>query len=290
MAENPIIGNGIIGSAGGAPATSFMYFDGQPLGVVVGATLLNSQVMWNGPNGTFTGKNPPDANFATPGVYTLTVTNWSKVSNVTSNNNDVALTFSSDSLPTFHGALNLVFFSGLDFSGVPGTTTLNLQQTQLTSLDLTGMIHVAAMDISNSSIMAIDFTKLPALTSFVAMTTPLTGLLDVSSCPALATLIVNTSSLTALNIAGLANLFNTSFSDNLIDTVTMGGNTSLVSLNLMNNALPESVVDNILATIVADGPTDGNLDLSGTGNSPPSAAGLVNAGILTTRRWSVVTN
>jgi hypothetical protein len=68
---------------------------------------------------------------------------------------------------------------------------------------------------------------------------------------------------------------------------------SLGTLRLENNLLPQSVVDDILQAVVDGGKVAGTrvLNLGGTGNSAPSAAGLVNVDYLVnTMGWTVTVN
>ena len=59
-----------------------------------------------------------------------------------------------------------------------------------------------------------------------------------------------------------------------------------------NNVLTQSAVDGLLAAFVAANKTTGTriLNLDGTGNSAPSAAGLVDKATLVSRGWTVTTN
>lgn len=61
-------------------------------------------------------------------------------------------------------------------------------------------------------------------------------------------------------------------------------------LSFVNNALNQSSVDAILATVAGFGPTMVDLHLEGGTNSAPSAAGLANAALITANGGTVTTN
>lgn len=65
---------------------------------------------------------------------------------------------------------------------------------------------------------------------------------------------------------------------------------ALKTIDMHNNLLPQASVDLVLAAVVAAGATAGTLNLGGTGNATPSAAGLANKATLITRTWTVTTN
>jgi hypothetical protein len=60
---------------------------------------------------------------------------------------------------------------------------------------------------------------------------------------------------------------------------------------LQNNLLPQAAVDSILAAFVAAGASGAYaLNIGGTGNASPSAAGLADKATLAGRGWTVTTN
>jgi hypothetical protein len=71
-----------------------------------------------------------------------------------------------------------------------------------------------------------------------------------------------------------------------------GGNIKVTtSFRAENNLLPQSAVDSILQGLVSGGTTGAvNINLGGTGNSAPSAAGISNKNILIGRGCTVTTN
>jgi hypothetical protein len=67
---------------------------------------------------------------------------------------------------------------------------------------------------------------------------------------------------------------------------------TLGTIRLENNLLTQSAVDALLQAIVDGGKSSGTmvLNLGGTGNAAPSAAGLANRDILAARGWTVTVN
>lgn len=57
-----------------------------------------------------------------------------------------------------------------------------------------------------------------------------------------------------------------------------------------NNNFTQTAIDNILQAFVDAGSSNGTLNVGGTGNSTPSAAGTTNKNTLIGRGWSVTTN
>ena len=55
-------------------------------------------------------------------------------------------------------------------------------------------------------------------------------------------------------------------------------------------ALTQTSVDNILASLVVSGRTNGSINLTGGTTSPPSAAGLASKATLLSRGWTVTHN
>lgn len=66
--------------------------------------------------------------------------------------------------------------------------------------------------------------------------------------------------------------------------------TTCKSFFAQNNNLPESVVDAILVQLDNNGQSNGTVNVGGTGNAAPSAAGSTAAANLTGKGWSVTTN
>jgi hypothetical protein len=65
---------------------------------------------------------------------------------------------------------------------------------------------------------------------------------------------------------------------------------ALKTIDMHSNLLPQAAVDAVLAAVVLAGATGGTLNLGGTGNATPSAAGLADKATLITRTWTVTTN
>lgn len=77
---------------------------------------------------------------------------------------------------------------------------------------------------------------------------------------------------------------------NSLTSVTLTGCPALLSMDFSSNLLPQAQVDGILATVDGFGTSNGTLNLGGTGNSAPSAAGTTHKTNLAGRGWTVTTN
>jgi hypothetical protein len=84
------------------------------------------------------------------------------------------------------------------------------------------------------------------------------------------------------------------YSNKITGYVGGGISATCGTIQLQNNLLIESAVDEILSDLVDAGRTSGDgicvCNLDGTGNATPSAAGLADAATLVARGWTVTTN
>jgi Leucine-rich repeat (LRR) protein len=95
------------------------------------------------------------------------------------------------------------------------------------------------------------------------------------------------------SITGLQNLINlqTFIADNnSLTTVDLSGLTNLTYVNLQNNDLTETSVNNILQWLDGNGELNGNVDLSGGTSAVPSGAGITAKDNLLAKGWSVNVN
>jgi len=135
-----------------------------------------------------------------------------------------------------------------------------------------------------------------ALTSFQCQGNQLTGSIpSLSANTALTAFYCYGNQLTGSIPSLSANTALTVFycSDNKLTGWT-GGTVSatLGDFRAQNNLFPQAAVDAILAAFVAAGRSTGTrtLNLGGTGNATPSAAGLTDKATLQSRGWTVTTN
>ena len=115
--------------------------------------------------------------------------------------------------------------------------------------------------------------------------------LNVSTNTVLQTLNCYDNPLTSLNLGS----YNSTSFDNLdchsclLSVLDVSSNVNLYNINASNNLFTTASVDNILNALLINGQT-GSVDLSGTGNAPPSTAGYATVSLLTIGGWSVITN
>ena len=191
---------------------------------------------------------------------------------------------------TFNQTLSIPGF-GID--GATGLTELHFPN--LTAIDPNGT--QGGFDCSsNIALTTLDLSVLMTTGGgFICSGNTVLTALNLSSLMATGSFkLSNCTALSALSLPAL-----TSVSGNLI----CSGNTALNTVSLSNwvptngtginftgCALNQAGVDSILARCIAGGVTTCNINLSGGTNSTPSAAGLVNKGLLITAGNTVATN
>ena len=141
-----------------------------------------------------------------------------------------------------------------------------------------------------------DLSALTALTAFYCQNNQLTGSIpSLSSNTALTTFYCNYNQLTGSIPSLSSNTALTAFicNTNQLTGYSGGGVTAtLGNFWAQDNQLSQAAVDAILADFVAANKTTGTrtLNLGGTGNATPSAAGLADKSTLQSRGWTVTTN
>lgn len=114
--------------------------------------------------------------------------------------------------------------------------------------------------------------------------------LDFSPCPILNGIDINNTPLTSVNISNCLYLNELFIIDGSLTTVDVSANLYLTHVNLQNNLLTQTAVDDILVALDNIGLSDGGVQLDGTGNAAPSATGTAAAANLTGKGWFVATN
>lgn len=94
------------------------------------------------------------------------------------------------------------------------------------------------------------------------------------------------SNLTLLNVNNNPNLATLNCNSGWLSSLSVSNNKRLGWLNAKNNNLPTSVVDSILAALMANGLSSGSVDLRN--NSAPSSR--TNIDTLESRGWTVLTD
>lgn len=164
----------------------------------------------------------------------------------------------------------------------------------------TGLKHVY-LEAMNAleSLTAVGCT---ALQSFSIFDTNGLLSLDLSGCPALVNLGFDGGPMTTLNLDGAAALESvmlaymtslTTFDMSdapLLTSLDISGLSALVAVTMTGCALPEALVDSILASLVTNGASDGVVNLSGGTSAPPSSTGLDSKAALELLGWTVTVN
>jgi len=115
--------------------------------------------------------------------------------------------------------------------------------------------------------------------------------IDLSGLNSLTSLNLNRNNLTALDFSGLSNLTSFTVGDNSLTSLDITNLTLLIYLGAFNNQLTSQAVDDILVNLDDFGLSGSySIDLTGTGNAAPGAAGLAAKTSLEGKGWTVAVN
>jgi|SRR5665213_432272 len=209
--------------------------------------------------------------------------------------------------------ITTVAFPSLTTVGAGG---IELSLPDCTSLDLSALTSAEGILIDNiGSGIDLDFSALTTLGTigFVSLTNSVVSIELTNVVSTTGGINISEALLTSLNISSfttgsltIGNTQLTSLDLSLMSTGNSGNNLQLVSnlltsiiisstldctnINFGGNALTQTAVDDILANLDTAGYSNGSLNLSSGTSSTPSSAGLISAGNLTGKGWSVTTN
>lgn len=203
------------------------------------------------------------------GLTSLTVSALTSCANLRCHNNSLPdLILPSSALMTnLECGTNL--FTEIDLSVVPNLETFSCTFSKLTSLGPSDNSALSTIGLSGSAdFTSLDSSGYTALASLDVSTTPLTSL-DVSS---------NTA-LVSLNCAGCT----------LLSALSVSANTELTTLWGWNNGWSETVVNSLLAELVANNKTNGSCRLHGS-NAAPTGQGIIDVATLEGRGWAMEMN
>ena len=199
----------------------------------------------------------------------------------------------------FHG---LDGFNGVQRLQLNGSGTSSADLKGLTSLgylylngistitNLSDCVNLNVFYLDGCSITSIDFTGLSKLTNFSSGYSINITSLDFSPCPILNGIDINNTPLTSVNISNCLYLNELFIIDGPLTTIDVSANLYLRFINLQNNLLTQTAVDDILVALDNNGLSNGDVQLDGTGNAAPSAIGTAAAANLTGKGWIVITN
>jgi hypothetical protein len=138
----------------------------------------------------------------------------------------------------YYSYLSLYDLTVLEINKAESLTILNIESSDLTSLNLNGCMALTDLTCSrNQSLTKLDISKCTALTDLTCSRNQLLTTLDVSKCTALTDLDCYRGQLTALNVSGCKALTNLSCSNNQLTTLDVSGCTALTNLDCGGNQL-----------------------------------------------------
>jgi hypothetical protein len=205
-----------------------------------------------------------------------------------SNNGQIVIT-SCTSDGTLSGVITFVRIDNLHYgvfevNGLTDLIYLSVNNTSLTSLDVTGLINLQYLLLgANQSLISLDVTGLNNLQILLVSSNQSLISLDMAGLSNLTELVVyNMSSLTSLDVAGLNNLQNLQVRYNpLLTSLDVTGSSNLTYLSLENNSFDSSDIDNMLIELDTNGGSNGNfrdVNIPRTSVSDSSYTNLINKG------------
>lgn len=153
---------------------------------------------------------------------------------------------------------------------MPNLTEIYCDSSGISSLPWDEMPSMQYLNIYGCNFTTLELWQMPNITYVYGSYNANLVSVDAHDCALLSDLSVDQSMLAAIDVSGC---------------------TSLRYVYASNCDLDETAVDQLLADLVANGTTDGYLQLNGGSNAPPSdPGGLALKAILIDRGWNVYTS
>lgn len=182
-------------------------------------------------------------------------------------------------------------FNSASFDGCSNLILADVSTTPIASLNVDGCTSLVTLYAGTcGELAALDLTG-PAgsLFDLDLSNTPLTSVTALDACAGLTSLNLS-STLVTIDPSDHPLLENYSQPSVGMTTIDISTNSALLSLDLTDNALDEAAVDGVLVALDGFGLEDGEVDLSGGTNAPPSATGLTAKANLEGKGWGVTVN
>lgn len=201
--------------------------------------------------------------------------------------------------------------TNITLENVPSLTRLCVEGCNLVTIDLSGAPELADLRLSDQgNLLAINWPGTANNWHICCHSNPtLTTAIPVDRCPQLVELMIqntnqsgefhpcstklrtvyaNNNKFTSANLSGCFPAGRSAtirLQNNALTSINIENNPGIYSLNLNNNSLNETTVDNILEILDSYGRSAGVLNIAS--NSAPSGAGIANACDLLNRSWTV---
>ena len=222
---------------------------------------------------------------------TSVIPNWSP-SAVTSTGSALTWDATGDITPTSQNVNDPTF----DLTANTGTVNMNVYDVS----------NVTNLGLNALSITAIDFTKLTSLSQINLSGNLLTSI-DITNNTILQYVNFNTNNLTSINSTNATNLIQLQVDDNNLTSIDVSTNTNLQFLNCLGNTLSSldisnntllvflycygnsfssTVTNQILADLVSNGVTNGNLSY----RNNETGQGVTDRATLISRGWNITNN
>lgn len=222
---------------------------------------------------------------------TSVIPNWSP-STVTNTGSALTWDATGDITPTSQNVNDPTF----DLSANSGTVNMNVYD----------VYNVTNLGLNALSITVIDFTELTSLSQINLSGNLLTSI-DISNNTVLQYANFNTNNLTSINSTNATNLIQLQVNDNNLTSIDLSTNTNLQFLSCTGNSLTgldisstvllvflycyansfsSTVTNQILADLVSNGVTNGNLSY----RNNETGQGVTDRATLISRGWTITNN
>ena len=187
-----------------------------------------------------------------------------------------------DALTTFNiNSLNIVT---LDVSESTSLNTLYCYINSITTLNLGTITSLTSLLCNDNSLTTLDVSNNTGLTLLWCHNNSGMTTLNLGTITTLQTILCYNNSLTSLNVANITDLTALRCNDNSLSTLDVSNNISLNFLSCYHNSFSSTVTNQILADLVTNGVTNGNLNY----RNNETGQGVTDRATLVTRGWTIV--
>ncbi len=167
-----------------------------------------------------------------------------------------------------------------DTSGIShlvSMTTLDLQNNNISSIDITSNDKLEYLDISNNQLTELDISSNYKLNTLILSNNSISAI-DLSKNPLLQTVYLSSNNITSIDLANNSEIVNLKLTSNQIASIDLSNNTSITDIDLSKNHLKSidlssntqlqeiELADNYISIINVDSNT--NLISLGINNNP----------------------
>ncbi len=187
---------------------------------------------------------------------------------------------------------NTNYLTVLDLTFCTGLLTLDCHANMLTALDPSMCTGLTSLTCNNNSILSLDVSVLGSLT-FLNCSNNAISSLNLNNNSALTQIVAAYNpGLTTINLSTLTSCLQFRFGNCHLSSMTLPPSGAAITHFFCDvNSLPSSVINAILALLVAGGATSGVLELQfQSPAAPPTGQGITDKATLVSRSWNIQTD